>query len=435
MNIVIGVVIVGVTCYFLWRQYDMKMVLLASGMLMAGIALDPLTTLDEFANKMATDSLVQAVCSAVGFGFVIQETGCMRHLEAFACRRLKSLGLAVIPAVTVASFAFNSVLLSAANTAAAVGIVVIPLLVGAGVHPALAAAALAAGTFGSLLNPGLHNNSFVAKIAGVTPQVVVQTQALAVLLSIAVAALCLSVLAWRSKEYRDYAPDVSADPADAAAAAAAGATDVAPAAVPPLKRANPVFALIPFVPMVMLVLGAGDLVPSLQLGVAQSMLVGTLLAIVVTGTSPARIVQRFFDGLGAAYGHAMGLIISVAVFVQGMKSIGLVTFFITWSAATPKIAQIAGLLGPFVMGVMVGSGDSAAFVFCEAVAPHAHLYGMETIDMGSMAAVAGALGRTMSPFSAVVIVCSAIAKVNPLELAKRNALGMAAALATAFFAI
>ncbi len=416
MNIVIGVIIVGVTCYFLWRKHDMKVVLLASGMLMAGIALDPLTALDEFANKMGTDSLIQAVCSAVGFGFVMQETGCMRHLEAFACRGLRKIGIFVVPAVTLSTFALNSVLLSAANTAAAVGIVLIPLLIKSGVRPALAAAALAAGTFGSLLNPALHNNSFVAKISGVDPQTVVRVQTLAVLLSVTVATICLTLITLRTKEYKGYAPDTEADDT-------------------PLKRANPAFAMIPLVPLVILVLGAGNLVPSLQLGIAQSMLVGTLLGIVVTGTSPSRIVQRFFDGLGAAYGHAMGLIISVSVFVQGMKSIGLINFFITWSATTPKIAMLAGLLGPFVMGVMVGSGDSAAFVFCEAVAPHAHLYGMEPFDMGSMAAVAGALGRTMSPFSAVVIVCASIAKVNPLELTKRNALGMATALITAFFAI
>ena len=416
MNIVIGVIIVGVTCYFLWRKHDMKVVLLASGMLMAGIALDPLTALDEFANKMGTDSLIQAVCSAVGFGFVMQETGCMRHLEAFACRGLRKIGIFVVPAVTLSTFALNSVLLSAANTAAAVGIVLIPLLIKSGVRPALAAAALAAGTFGSLLNPALHNNSFVAKISGVDPQTVVRVQTLAVLLSVTVATICLTLISLRTKEYKGYAPDTEADDT-------------------PLKRANPAFAMIPLVPLVILVLGAGNLVPSLQLGIAQSMLVGTLLGIVVTGTSPSRIVQRFFDGLGAAYGHAMGLIISVSVFVQGMKSIGLINFFITWSATTPKIAMLAGLLGPFVMGVMVGSGDSAAFVFCEAVAPHAHLYGMEPFDMGSMAAVAGALGRTMSPFSAVVIVCASIAKVNPLELTKRNALGMATALITAFFAI
>ncbi len=416
MNIVIGVVIVGLTCFFLWREHDMKMVLLASGLLMAGIALDPLTALDEFAHKMATDSLVQAVCSAVGFGFVMGETKCQRHLETLACPWLRTIGLAAIPGVVLLTFGVNYVFLSAANTAAAVGIFLIPLLIRAGVHPALAAAALAAGTFGSLLNPGLHNNSFVAKIAGIEPQAVVDVQRTAVLLCVAVAALCLSLLAVRRKEYKDCNPEEDAD-------------------VEVITRPNVVFALVPLIPLIMLVLGASNLVPSLQLGVAQAMLVGALLGLVITGTSPARIVQRFFDGIGAAYGQAMGLIISVAVFVQGMKSIGLISFFITWSATTPKIALFAGLFGPFIMGVMAGSGDTATFVFCEAVAPHAHLYGMETFDMGSMAAVAGALGRTMSPFSAVIIVCASIARVNPLSIAKRNALGMAAALVTAFFAI
>lgn len=414
MNIVIGTIIVIVTVYYLFKDYDIRMTLIASGLLMAGIALDPLTVLDEFAQRMVTDSLIQAVCSVIGFAFVMRETRCESHLLQLISRRLKGFGFITIPAVTLITFGINSVLLSAANTTAAVGVIFVPLLIATGVHPAVAATAVLAGTFGSMLSPLLPINSFVARVSGVDVGLVIEVQSLSVVLAVSIAAACLTLIAIVRNEHKDY----SAAPAEDEALT---------------EKVNPLFVIIPVVPLVILVLGASGLVPTLQMGIAQAMLVGTLLGLVVTRTSPVTITTRFFDGMGAAYGNTMGIIIAVSVFVRGMKSIGLISFFITWLTTTPELARVGGVLGPFLLGIMSGSGDAAAFAFSEAVAPHAFHYGMETVNMGSMAAMAGALGRTMSPLAGAAIVCASIAQVNPLELAKRNAPGMSVALSVIFF--
>ena len=39
-----------------------------------------------------------------------------------------------------------------------------------------------------------------------------------------------------------------------------------------------------------------------------------------------------------------------------------------------------------------------------------------------MAEIAGAIGRSMSPVAAGAVICAKLAGVNPMELAKRNAL-------------
>ena len=75
------------------------------------------------------------------------------------------------------------------------------------------------------------------------------------------------------------------------------------------------------------------------------------------------------------------------------------------------------------MGVITGSGDAAAFAFNEAVTPHAPSFGMTVPTLGTMAALAGALGRTMSPISAIVI-CGLAGVSNPIELTKRLAIPM-----------
>ncbi len=77
------------------------------------------------------------------------------------------------------------------------------------------------------------------------------------------------------------------------------------------------------------------------------------------------------------------------------------------------------------MGVIMGSGDAAAFAFNEAVTPHAESFGMQIPTLGTMAALAGALGRTMSPISGVaIVICGLTGVTNPIELSKRLALPM-----------
>jgi DcuC family C4-dicarboxylate transporter len=77
-----------------------------------------------------------------------------------------------------------------------------------------------------------------------------------------------------------------------------------------------------------------------------------------------------------------------------------------------------------LIAVLSGSGDAATIAFNNTITPYAELFGMATMDLGNAANLGGALGRTMSPVAGAAIVCASIAKVNPMEIAKRNAPGM-----------
>jgi C4-dicarboxylate transporter, DcuC family len=89
-----------------------------------------------------------------------------------------------------------------------------------------------------------------------------------------------------------------------------------------------------------------------------------------------------------------------------------------------SIAKFSSAFGPFVLGVLSGSGDAAAVAFNRAVTPHAVDFGLAAIDMGSTAAIAGALGRSMSPIAGGMVICAAFAGCSPMDSAKRNAPGM-----------
>lgn len=110
-----------------------------------------------------------------------------------------------------------------------------------------------------------------------------------------------------------------------------------------------------------------------------------------------------------------------------MQSLGLVKALINWMLESTGIVKIAATFGPFILAMISGSGDAATVAFNEAVTPHAAQFGLQAIDMGSMAALVE-LRRTMSPIAGATIICAGIAGVDPMEVCKRNALGITLAL-------
>ena len=412
----LGIIIIIATIYFLLKRYDSRLVLLASGVLMATLAGKPMTAFTAFAKSMTEGGLIQAICSVMGFALVMKVTGCDAHLIKLVANALTRVRPLLIPGATMATFAINIALPSAAGVAAAVGAIFIPLLMSAGIHPATAAAAVKSGTYGSMLSPGLAHNVFVAKLAKMDVMSVIAVHYVADIVSVVIAAIAVTAVAFFLKEHKGYVP-VQKAAADA----------------PQEVKTNVLFALVPLIPIVMLVLGATGKVPIFKMGVPEAMVIGGIIALLVTRKNPAAVTKSFFDGMGEAYAQIMGIIIAAGVFVSGMKALGLVDAFISAMLNSTGFIKMAAAFGPFLLGMISGSGDAAAFAFNEAVTPHAQQFGLEIVNMGSMASLGGALGRTMSPITGATIICAGIAGVNPMEIAKRNSLGMILAMIVSMF--
>ena len=383
------------------------MVLVAAGIVMCACAGNPMAALTSFAKGMGS-SMISSACSSMGFALVMRFTGCDKHLINFLAKGLTKVHFLIIPGVVLATFAVNMALPSAAGTAAAAGAIFIPIMMGAGIHPAMAAAAVKCGTYGSMLNPGLAHNPFVAKIAGVGVMDVIAFHYKANLASLVIAAITITVIAYMTHENKDhFAEGLELEEN---------------------FKVNYLYALMPIIPIAILLLGATKIVPMFKMGVAQAMIIGCILALAVTRTNPAELTKSFFDGMGKAYADIIGIIISAGVFVAGMNAMGLVKAFTNAMLNNPAIVKIAASVGPFLLGLIVGSGDAATFAFNEAITPHAADFGMTPVQMGSMATLGGTLGRTMSPIAGATIIVAGIAGVNPMEIAKRNALPMVLAM-------
>lgn len=405
--LILGCILVLITLFLLIKRYEARMVLVAAGIVMCACAGNPMAALNSFAKGMGS-SMISSACSSMGFALVMRFTGCDKHLINFLAKGLTKVHFLIIPGVVLATFAVNMALPSAAGTAAAAGAIFIPIMMGAGIHPAMAAAAVKCGTYGSMLNPGLAHNPFVAKIAGVGVMDVIAFHYKANLASLVIAAITITVIAYMTHENKNhFAEGLELEEN---------------------FKVNYLYALMPIIPIAILLLGATKIVPIFKMGVAQAMIIGCILALAVTRTNPAELTKSFFDGMGKAYADIIGIIISAGVFVAGMNAMGLVKAFTNAMLNNPAIVKIAASVGPFLLGLIVGSGDAATFAFNEAITPHAADFGMTPVQMGSMATLGGTLGRTMSPIAGATIIVAGIAGVNPMEIAKRNALPMVLAM-------
>ena len=75
-----AVVIVILTVAALVKRYETRLVLIAAGLLMTCLALEPMQALNAFAKSMTNGGLIMAICSAMGFAYVVQMTKCDVHL-------------------------------------------------------------------------------------------------------------------------------------------------------------------------------------------------------------------------------------------------------------------------------------------------------------------------------------------------------------------
>ena len=423
--------IVAVVALLIMKK-DTKTVLIGVGLVLCVLCLKPLDGLGAFTSYMTKAGLIKAICASMGFAFVMKFTGCDRALVNLLTRPLGNIGFLLIPIVVALTYFINIAIPSAAGCSAAVGATLIPVMMAAGVKPEMAGAAVFAGTFGSVLSPGSAHNVFVADMVKAhNPSYTVQ-DVIGVQFSSAIAALIvvLIVMSITAIVCKDYTKGVNylAQREDGANSAASNSADGSNLDAQP-QKINVLYALMPLVPLVILVIGGTSLnqvsfLRWTKMGVAEAMLLGAILTIAVTLTDPQKITKEFFKGMGSAYAEIIGIIIAAGVFVAGLSACGAIDFVIEWLKGEQGYVKFGGTFVPFFMGVVTGSGDAASMAFNTAVTVHADALGFEQDKLGMAVAISGALGRSASPIAGACIVCAGLAMVNPIQIAKRTALGM-----------
>jgi DcuC family C4-dicarboxylate transporter len=415
--LIAGGILVILTFVLIVKKYEARLVLFSAGLIMCLIGGLPGDVMKAFTKAMVNNSLVPTICTVMGFSYVMKLTQCDQHLVQSISGILKRGRALLVPLSFLLTWWISLAIPSASGCSAAVGSILIPTLIAAGVHPAMAAATVLAGTWGSAISPGNAHNPFVADLAGTDMMTVILNETPA---SIAASIACIAVMTAYAFFFHEGA---SAERSKAYQQKIAAEEHLQLSTF----KVNPLRAFVPIVPLFLLILGSKQVAVLPEISVPLSMLIGVTLGLIVTWSDAQEVCRNFFKGMGNAYSDVIGLIVCASVFTTGMTAIGLTGALTDLMKGSESIAAAAGTFGPFFIAVISGSGDAAAFAFNGAVTPYAEQFGMSIMDLGSLAQIAGAMGRSMSPVAGAAIICAGLAKVNPIEVSKRNALPCLAA--------
>lgn len=415
--LIAGVLLVILTFVLIVRKYEARLVLFCAGLIMCLIGGLPGDVMKAFTKAMVNNSLVPTICTVMGFSYVMKLTQCDQHLVQSISGILNKGRALLIPLSFVLTWWISLAIPSASGCSAAVGSILIPTLIAAGVHPAMAAATVLAGTWGSAISPGNAHNPFVADLAGTDMMTVIINETPA---SVIASIACVAVMTAYASIFKE---DASVERRQVYLKTVEKEEHMEMSSF----KVNWLRALVPVVPLFLLVLGSKQVGILPEISVPLSMIIGVILGLLVTWSDAQKVCRSFFKGMGDAYADVIGLIICASVFTTGMTAVGLTGALTDLMKGSQSIAAAAGTFGPFFIAVISGSGDAAAFAFNGAVTPFAEQFGLSIMDLGSLAQIAGAMGRSMSPVAGAAIICAGLAKVNPIEVSKRNALPCLAA--------
>ena len=400
----LAVVVVILTIAALIKRYETRLVLFTAGLILCLMSLQPMDAFNGFAKSMTNSGLIMGICASMGFAYVSSYTKCDQHLVALLSKPIRGLGIFLIPVCTAVTMFVNVAIPSASGCAAAVGSTLIPVMLRAGIRPAAAAASVMMGTYGGVVSPGSAHNVYIAKISDmeIMDFIALHLPFSCVIYAIGIVGILVMCMIFRDKGEATDNIQISTEHEQVH-----------------IERPNPIYAFVPLIPIVILVLG-NTCLPVIKMGVAQAMVLGAVLTLLITRVNPQDFSKSFFNGMGKGYGNILGIIIAAGVFAQGLRSAGLIDTFIAVLRESNDIARWGGSLGPWFLGTITGSGDAATFAFNEAVTPHAEAFGMDIPHLGALAFLAGALGRTSSPIAGAMVIVAGIAMANPIEVAKRT---------------
>jgi len=403
----IGVLIVILTAVGIVKKFEVRLTLFISGFLMAILGGNPEKVFEEFAGAITSGSLVPIITAAFGFAAVLKMTGCDLHLVNLLLKPMTKMGPLIIPATVAGTAVVTTAISSAAGGAAAIGAVLIPVLIKGGTHPAIAAGAVVAGTSFSMFNPGQALNALLHEISGTSILEIVGRTLLPGIVALAIMAVALMVMDKIGKEKN---PAIAKDD---------GKEELK------IGKVNLFMALVPLIPLFLLIFTSEMLGWSPhEFTVLQSMMFGSVVAWLATRKNPQEISKTYFTGMGNGFAKIIGIIAAASAFTAGLEVIGVTDTLIELMEGSTGTVGIAATIGPLFLSALSGSGNAATIAFNNAITPNAADFGLDMVNLGILANLAGSLGRAISPVAGVTIICTTLADVDPMEMVKKNLPGV-----------
>ncbi len=451
LSLLIGVAVIAVAATMIIRNYQPQAVLLVAGLILLALTAIFFPDHSILYQKTKTTGWVgfdifafvkeSLIAQMSGIGLIIMVSAAfadyMDHIGATAAMVrfcIKPLQLIKAPYVVLAlgyvlGQCLHVAIPSAAGLAMLLLVTFFPMMVSLGVSKPAAAAMIALCSFMDL-GPAVGTANLAAKTAGIPPAVYfVQYQIPVVVWVIAVVAL----LIFFSARYFDRRGDSSIfrEQSD---------RPQGPSAGEPVRNEAPGFyALLPLLPIVLILVFSPLLVGEVTMDVVTAMVIGSVagLACELLVRRDARAVfkgfQVFFNGIGSSFASVVSLLVCADVFAQGLEVVGAVGYLIDSVRNAGFGVNVMAVIMTLMVGVtatITGSGVAAFFAFSGLAPGIATKFGVSAVTMILPMQLMAGMGRAVSPVSGVIIAVSKAGACSPFEIVRRTVIPALGGIAT-----
>jgi len=435
---IIALLIIAVTVVLIAKRYQTHATLFVAGFAllttahfaqvriheesMTGLfAFDLFATVSEtFSNRVARIGMI--IMAAGGFAKYMNAISASTALVNLSVKPLGRISNPyLLLAITyVAGQLLNVFIPSAAGLAMLLLVALYPTLVQLGVRPVAAAAVI--GTTACLdLGPASPVSNVAAEVIGISPIeyfVHYQLKVSAVVVPV-VAGLHYAWQRWCDRREPETPPETVSNLPGAGAE---------PEAAPPAA-----YALLPILPLALLLVFSPLVVKSIRLDVVTAMLI-SLVAGMVSESVRHRSLRKafsgitaFFRGMGEVFASIVTLIVAAEVFALGVKATGLIAALVALVEGNALGSGVMVVALVFLLGVaalLTGSGNAALFSFSGMMPGIASRMDTPIVSLLLPAQFAGGLFRSFSPVAGVIIAVAGAANVTPFDIVRRTWLPM-----------
>lgn len=198
-----------------------------------------------------------------------------------------------------------------------------------------------------------------------------------------------------------------------------------------------VYALLPIIPLLLILVFSKLLISKIKMDVVTAMLIGIFISLIFEffrhkdAKKVFQSIQVFFDGMGTQFAAVITLIVAGEVFAKGLTTLGAIDGII--KAAQSSGFGSAGMIIVMtavisISAVVMGSGNAPFFAFAAIAPTVAAKMGIASVLMLLPMQFAAGIARSVSPITSVIVAVSGVAEISPIEVVKRTAIPMVCAL-------
>ncbi|MEZ5278069.1 MAG: C4-dicarboxylate transporter DcuC [Opitutaceae bacterium] len=439
----LAIAIIGLTIILIVRQYQTQAVLFLSGFSLLLLAYghhllsgEPVPGLAEAGTGWFGFDLFQIVqesfsTRAAGIGMIIMAAGGFARYMSSIQASTALVKLAVRPLSCIRnpyillslSYLVGQILNifvpSAAGLAMLLLVAMYPTLVRLGLRPAAVAAVI--GTTACLdLGPASGASNLAAEVSGLEPIVYFVRHQLPVALFVMPVVAALHFFWQRRCDAMD--GEAAGSVADELVV---GAQDDTPAPA--------LYALLPILPLALLLVFSPLVVHQVRLDVVTAMLISLFVGIAceIIRLRSLKLalagIVHFFKGMGDIFAKVVTLIVAAETFATGVKATGLIgdlLGLVESGGHGGLVMMIALVLLVGCIALLTGSGNAALFSFAGIIPAAATPMGLSAVALMLPSQLAAGLFRSMSPVAGVIIAVSSAANVSPFRIVRRTAVPM-----------